>query len=460
MAGLGIDFGTTNSAVVLYDGERFTQVVGVMPSALYLDREFQADIGQPAIDRYLRENTDRVVELTAEEVGEVVFTVAGGDEFQGSKQDGGAITTSVQVHAWTDAELPGRLFRSVKRWLGSGSIDRVRVFERSYRIVALVTPILAHLRETVLSAGAQPDALYLGRPVRYEGRGADANRVAVARVLEACEHAGFPDPTLYPEPVAAALSFVAGRPEASERVLLAFDFGGGTLDLTAVRARGKDMTILATHGIGIGGDAIDRAVYRAAVFPELGSGSMFHRPIGPELKEVPFPFREIGEKLINWTLAYELNQGDMRALIKQATRESGETGRKFDRLYELVTKNHAYRVFRAIEAAKIRLSEDEQTIIDIPELDLEAPIQRRSFEAMIAPLLDDVDACVEQVLERAGLDARDVDLVVRTGGSSRIPEVIRRLEERFPGRVVEHDPFTSIAAGLAVASYHGYAPAL
>jgi hypothetical protein len=30
--------------------------------------------------------------------------------------------------------------------------------------------------------------------------------------------------------------------------------------------------------------------------------------------------------------------------------------------------------------------------------------------------------------------------------------VIRLLEERFPGRVVEHDLFTGIAAGLSVAS--------
>jgi len=35
--------------------------------------------------------------------------------------------------------------------------------------------------------------------------------------------------------------------------------------------------------------------------------------------------------------------------------------------------------------------------------------------------------------------------------------VIRRLEHRFPGRVVEHDRFTSIAAGLAIASYRGLA---
>jgi hypothetical protein len=33
--------------------------------------------------------------------------------------------------------------------------------------------------------------------------------------------------------------------------------------------------------------------------------------------------------------------------------------------------------------------------------------------------------------------------------------VVGRLEQRFTGRVVEHDRFRSIAAGLAIASFRG-----
>jgi hypothetical chaperone protein len=36
-----------------------------------------------------------------------------------------------------------------------------------------------------------------------------------------------------------------------------------------------------------------------------------------------------------------------------------------------------------------------------------------------------------------------------------IPAVKGLLEDRFAGRVVEHDPFTSVAAGLAIANYRG-----
>jgi hypothetical chaperone protein len=47
-------------------------------------------------------------------------------------------------------------------------------------------------------------------------------------------------------------------------------------------------------------------------------------------------------------------------------------------------------------------------------------------------------------------------LVLRTGGSSLIPAVKEILDNQFPGKVVEHDPFTSVAAGLAIADYFNY----
>ncbi|MFT7044184.1 MAG: putative chaperone protein [Candidatus Azotimanducaceae bacterium] len=49
-----------------------------------------------------------------------------------------------------------------------------------------------------------------------------------------------------------------------------------------------------------------------------------------------------------------------------------------------------------------------------------------------------------------------MDVVIRTGGSSQIAAVRRLLDQRFEGKVTAHDPFTSVAAGLAIASYHGY----
>ena len=71
MRGYGIDFGTSNSTVARYDGERLellridlaAQPPEVMPSALYLSRELQATVGASAVDTYLRENAGRNIDV-------------------------------------------------------------------------------------------------------------------------------------------------------------------------------------------------------------------------------------------------------------------------------------------------------------------------------------------------------------------------------------------------------------
>ena len=69
--GIGIDFGTTNSAAAVYDGERLELITleadgPIMPSATYIDREFQTMTGQRAVDLYIQDNIGLTVELIPE----------------------------------------------------------------------------------------------------------------------------------------------------------------------------------------------------------------------------------------------------------------------------------------------------------------------------------------------------------------------------------------------------------
>ena len=71
MIGVGLDFGTTNSAAAWYDGNDVHLVVledtdAVMPTATHLDRELQTLTGTAAVNRYIDDNRDRIVELTPE----------------------------------------------------------------------------------------------------------------------------------------------------------------------------------------------------------------------------------------------------------------------------------------------------------------------------------------------------------------------------------------------------------
>jgi hypothetical chaperone protein len=122
-------------------------------------------------------------------------------------------------------------------------------------------------------------------------------------------------------------------------------------------------------------------------------------------------------------------------------------------LYDLVEENLGYRLFRAIEGAKIRLSSADETRIEFHEarIHVDAPITRAEFERLSAPLLDELDACATRLLERAQLGAGQIQSVFLTGGSSQIPAVRQLFAARFgEERLRTADAFTSVAEGLAM----------
>ena len=66
--GVGIDFGTSNSAAAIFDGEalrlvRLEDDDDIIPSATYIDRALTAKTGQQAVSQYIADNTGRTVEL-------------------------------------------------------------------------------------------------------------------------------------------------------------------------------------------------------------------------------------------------------------------------------------------------------------------------------------------------------------------------------------------------------------
>ena len=119
--GIGVDFGTSNSAAAVYDGERIhliplEETAVVMPSATYIDKELKITTGQAAINRYVESNMGRTVELSAEVLGEGRSTTGQiGDK--GLPEE--AQTELIYGQSFVDGGLQGRLFRGIKRLLGN-----------------------------------------------------------------------------------------------------------------------------------------------------------------------------------------------------------------------------------------------------------------------------------------------------------------------------------------------------
>ena len=133
------------------------------------------------------------------------------------------------------------------------------VFDRAFRLVALITPLLLRIRKSIelqisneVSASTEADHACIGHPVNFEGSDENRNRAALDMLSEAYGYADFVNQSYYPEPIAAALSYLHENQEqsAQSQILLAVDFGGGTLDLCLIRREQSDFEVIATHGIG------------------------------------------------------------------------------------------------------------------------------------------------------------------------------------------------------------------
>ncbi len=459
--GVGIDFGTTNSTAAVFDGENVS-LIGlesdspIMPSATYIDADLQTITGQAAIDRYIEGNTGRTVELVPEVIGRATLAVGAADP--SGQRPAETLTHAVYGASMIDTGLRGRLFRGTKRLLGNERVQRLMVFDHPFRLVALITPILLRIRQELETAGIDVSSACVGHPVNFEGRDVERNEVALSRLGEAYGHAGVKDHRFYPEPIAAAVSFLHEKPAAAGDVILTVDFGGGTLDFCVLERRaGSDFSVVATHGIALGGDHLDQRIFSRLLFPLLGKGERWRRR-GTDRQEIEtqFPFEDYEDLLLNWAVTYLLNQNRYTTPVLECISQGGEARLKFRRLRELIQQNYSYLAFQGIKDFKAELSFADSAVLDIAEIDIEAALTRVEFEDVIDDSLTRVEEAVLETIQRANIVANDVDIVLRTGGSSLIPAVHHLLNNHFPERVVDHDPFTSVAAGLAIADYHDY----
>jgi hypothetical chaperone protein len=156
---------------------------------------------------------------------------------------------------------------------------------------------------------------------------------------------------------------------------------------------------------------------------------------------------------VNWAITYTLNQNRYTTPVMECIAAGGPGQKQFERLRDVIKHNLSYLLFSRIKEFKAELSNLDQAVLDIPEIDLAIPMRRSEFEMLIREPIRAVADALDMVVSKAGLQHDDIAIVLRTGGSSLIPAVNDLLTERFEGRVVDHDPFTSVAAGLAIANF-------
>ena len=440
---VGLDFGTTNSSAGIYDGQNLrllaldpvNQNEKILRSTLFITREGAAYVGREAINRFTEGNVGREIEYEWRYIGDAEMTFA---EFG---------TTQQALYVKVDANTPGRLFQSLKTGLRDRSFQRTSVFGTYYTLEELIAMALKLIIERIEGQLGEPvTSMVIGRPVHYANN-PEADALAFERMQKACKLAELPDVSFLEEPTAAALSYA--RSAVGEQKVLVFDFGGGTLDVTVMRLDGSGQReFLATDGVPIGGDLLDQRLVMGRLLPHFGEGAT----LGP--RRLPFP-SHILDHLSEWQMITELTQPHYLDIIEEAV-AIGDRPRELKALRSLARQNYGLPLYEAVERTKVELSEQPETmlILQADEIDIQERIPRWDFERLIGPDVRAVEACIDRALANAGLTPDAIDVVLRTGGSSRIPRFVKMLSAKFgPDKLQEMDVFTGVASGLAIAAW-------
>lgn len=408
---LGIDFGTSNSAMAWRSAGQTAQLVplegraAAMPTALFFHYEdHSTHYGRDAMQQYLA-----------------------GEE--------------------------GRLMRSLKSLLGSSLLqDKTAVHGQLVSYQDIIAIFLRHLAaQAQAHLGGMPERVVLGRPVHFVDGNPERDAMAQSSLESAARTAGFQEVAFQLEPIAAALDYEQRL--SSEACILVVDIGGGTSDFTVVRLgpqhankSDRSQDILATTGVHIGGTDFDHKLNVAEVQPLLGLGH--HGPTG---REVP---SRVFYDLSTWHLIQWLYTA--KALREaQALRTDYSDRRLHARLMRVLQEQAGHRLADAVEQGKITASSTAATApLDLGwvEEGLTAAISPASLATHLQLQLADVVRCAEACVAQAGLRTDQITALYLTGGSSALQTLRDALAVAFPATPqVAGDLFGGVASGLAYA---------
>ena len=357
---VGIDLGTTNSAIAVLEGGEPTIIPNAeggrtTPSVVAFSKSGEILVGEIA-KRQAVTNVDRTI-------------------------------SSVKRHMGTD-------------WSVEIDDKKYTAQEISARILAkLKADAEAYLGESVTNAVITVPAYFN-----------DAERQATK---EAGTIAGLTVDRIVNEPTAAALAYGLDKGKEDELILV-FDLGGGTFDVSLLEV-GKDddgfstIQVRATNGDNrLGGDDWDA-------------------------------------RIVDW-------------LVKQVKSKDGVDLSK--------DKIAMQRLKDAAEQAKKELSSATSTNINLQYLSmsesgpihLDEKLTRSNFQEMTADLLERTKIPFHNVIKDAGVKVSDIDHVVLVGGSTRMPavaDVVRELTGKDPNKGVNPDEVVAIGAALQAGVIQG-----
>ena len=348
----------------------------------------------------------RAVGIDLGTTNSVVSVLEGGEPTVIPNAEGARTTPSIVAFAKNGEVLVGevakrqavtnvdRTIRSVKRYMGTNwSVD---IDGKKYTAQEISARVLGKLKaDAEAYLGDKVTEAVITVPAYFN----DAQRQATK---EAGEIAGLNVQRIINEPTAAALAYGLEKVE-DEEMILVFDLGGGTFDVSLLEIGEGVVEVKSTSGDNhLGGDDWDQRIVDHLV-------KTFKNAHGVDLSKDKMAMQRLRE---------------------------------------------------AAEKAKIELSSSTQSTINLPyitasaegPLHLDESLTRAQFEQLTSDLLDRCKAPFASVVKDSGVPLSAIDHVVLVGGSTRMPAVTNLVKEltggKEPNKSVNPDEVVAIGASL------------
>ncbi|MGE4610562.1 MAG: Hsp70 family protein [Paracoccaceae bacterium] len=409
---LGIDFGTSNSAVAtLVDGKvrrlAMEQGSDTLPTAIFFD--------------FAR------------------------DEIH--------IGTKANTCLTDGAE--GRYMRSLKRVLGTSLMREKRYFMGQHLdFLDIIAGFLAQLKSRAEAVeGRIFDRVLSGRPVHFHDDPVK-DKQAEIDLRECYTRAGFNHVEFMFEPEAAALA--NNVLDRAKSLGLIVDIGGGTSDFSIFRAIPNAATpvqFLATHGERLGGTDFDKTLNVRHFMPLLGKDAPLRRDFGSGTATAPV---SLFNDLATWEKIPFMYSADIRRLARDLQRHALNRA-PFKRLLQVLEFELGHELSMLAESAKIAANRSlaAPSIVDLGliEKDASIAISHAALNQMMTPHSTKIVDGINKTLSMSRCCADDITDVVFVGGSSLMEFVNNASTEAFPNATFHTSAvFTAVVDGLALAA--------
>ncbi len=420
---LGIDFGTSNSAIATINKGQINRIqiesgLDTLPTAIFFNFE------------------DALVQF--------------GSEATKNQLDG----------------VEGRYMRALKSVLGTSLMREKRLIlgERLdfYDIISRFLALLKHAAEK--SQNRQFSHVLSGRPVFFHSNDAVKNEQALADLRQCYQMAGFSHVDFMFEPEAAAWANAGGQEAQGndDSLNLIVDIGGGTSDYCLYKKsngtndKNSQIEILASHGVRRGGTDFDKLLNLHFFMPTLGLGSQIQKFMSDGVITAP---SAIYYDLATWQKIAFVYSSKILKTVCELQRQALKPA-LFGRLHNLLDQRLGHDLAFLAEATKINVNQNNgfgaQVDLSLIEQGLEIGIDQASMNDVMHDLCCDIKRNCCETLKLGDVKPEQVSQVIFVGGSSQLFQVQTTMRSLFPqANFKAENVFTAVVDGLALAGNQG-----